>query len=344
MVKSGQKFNEKISIVIINWNGWKDTIECLESLFQIDYPGYQIVIVDNGSQDSSVKRIKDFINGQINIKSPFIENPTIPPQKPMIEYNLDEIKWGWSMINNDAANTPGQVILLKCDKNYGFAEGNNIGIRFSLENLSPDYVLLLNNDTFVERDFLGKLVELAENYQQIGVVGPKVCYYHQPHIINSAGVVMDWYSGTGNNQGIKQLDSGLFDATLDFDALIGVCLLIRASLFEKVGYLDNKFFLLLEETDFCLRVKKNNFRVVFHPKSKVYHKEGFSGSLRPDSLYFSSRNRLFLIKKHQPPEKKLLYILTISLRAMFDSVFFLIRGQMDFSKAIIRGHFHGLLK
>ena len=275
MVKSGQKFNEKISIVIINWNGWKDTIECLESLFQIDYPGYQIVIVDNGSQDSSVKRIKDFINGQINIKSPFIENPTIPPQKPMIEYNLDEIKWGGSMINNDAANTPGQVILLKCDKNYGFAEGNNIGIRFSLENLSPDYVLLLNNDTFVERDFLGKLVELAENYQQIGVVGPKVCYYHQPHIINSAGVVMDWYSGTGNNQGIKQLDSGLFDATLDFDALIGVCLLIRASLFEKVGYLDNKFFLLLEETDFCLRVKKNNFRVVFHPKSKVYHKEGF---------------------------------------------------------------------
>jgi len=339
-----EKFSGKISIIIINWNGWQDTIECLESLFQIGYPNYQIVIVDNGSQDQSVKRIRDYINGRISIESPFIKNPSTAPPRQMIEYSLEEINKSTFMAGKDNLNVSGQVILLKCDKNYGFAEGNNIGIRFSLQNLSPDYVLLLNNDTFVESDFLEKLVEIAENYQRIGVVGPKVCYYHQPNIINSAGVVMDWYSGTGCNQGINKVDSEQFDVTLDFDALIGVCLLIRASLFEKVGFLDKKFFLLLEETDFCLRVKKNNFRVVFHPKSKVYHKEGFSGSLKPSSLYFSSRNRLFLIKKHQTFEKRIFYLIFISLRAILDSTFYLIKGQIEFSRAILRGHLHGLIR
>lgn len=319
-----QKFRSNISIVILNWNGWKDTIECLESLFHINYPHYQIVVVDNGSQDSSVQRIRDYLNGQISIKLPFLKNHTNFFLHPMQEYSLDEINSDSFTLRNDSLDIPGEVFLIKCPENNGFAEGNNIGIKFSLKNLDSDYVLLLNNDTLVESDFLDKLVEIAETYQQIGVVGPKVCYYHQPHIINSAGVIMDWYSGMGCNQGINKVDNGWFDTTLDFDALIGVCLLVRASIFEKVGYLDEKFFLLLEETDFCLRVKKNNFRVVFHPKSKVYHKEGFSGTLKPESLYFSSRNRLYLVKKHQPPKKKLIYLLLISLRAMLDSIFYLV--------------------
>ncbi|CDG65066.1 glycosyltransferase [Methanobacterium sp. MB1] len=251
-----QKFRSNISIVILNWNGWKDTIECLESLFHINYPHYQIVVVDNGSQDSSVQRIRDYLNGQISIKLPFLKNHTNFFLHPMQEYSLDEINSDSFTLRNDSLDIPGEVFLIKCPENNGFAEGNNIGIKFSLKNLDSDYVLLLNNDTLVESDFLDKLVEIAETYQQIGVVGPKVCYYHQPHIINSAGVIMDWYSGMGCNQGINKVDNGWFDTTLDFDALIGVCLLVRASIFEKVGYLDEKFFLLLEETDFCLRVKK----------------------------------------------------------------------------------------
>ena len=232
-MKFNQKLSKKISIVIINWNGWEDTIECLESLFQIDYVNYQIVIVDNGSEDSSVQRIKEYFNGQISIASPFIHKHSDNHQSQVTEYDLDEINNDQAQVRNGNVKAPGQVFLIKNDKNYGFAEGNNIGIRFALENLHPEYVLLLNNDTFVERDFLDNLVEVAENNKRIGVVGPKVCYYDQPHIINSAGVVMDWYSGTGCNQGINEVDSGLFDATLDFDALIGVCLLIRSFIIPR---------------------------------------------------------------------------------------------------------------
>lgn len=97
-----QKFRSNISIVILNWNGWKDTIECLESLFHINYPHYQIVVVDNGSQDSSVQRIRDYLNGQISIKLPFLKNHTNFFLHPMQEYSLDEINSDSFTLRNDS--------------------------------------------------------------------------------------------------------------------------------------------------------------------------------------------------------------------------------------------------
>jgi len=335
------RFNNapEVSIVILNWNGWENTLECLESIFLIDYPNYKIVIVDNGSYDQSIERIRDYAQGKLNIESSLILN-TSPQNRKMVEFSLKEVEEGIS--KKKYLDHKGMVILIKSDKNYGFAEGNNIGIRFALNHLDPDYVLLLNNDTFVEKNFLESLVETAETDKNIGIVGPKVCYYHKPEVINSAGVVMNWSSGIGTNLGIDEVDEGQFNETSDFDALIGVCLLIRTSVFEKIGYLDQKFFLLLEETDFCIRAKNSNFRVIFHPKSKVYHKEGFSGKLNPSSLYFISRNRLFLIKKHQPMKKILIYGTRICLRSFLDSVFYMVKGEVGSSKAVITGLLHGL--
>lgn len=330
----------RVSIVILNWNGWEDTLECLESLFLMDYPNYQIVIVDNGSQDQSIKHIRDYTNGGIKVKSVFAQNRFSSRHCNMTEFTLEEIHD--NIPNKKNLDYTGQIILIKSDENFGFAEGNNIGIRFALNYLDPDYVLLLNNDTYVENSFLENLVEIAETDKTIGIVGPKVCYYHRPEVINSAGVLMNWSSGIGTNLGIGEVDNGQFNKTLDFDALIGVCLLVRTSVFKEIGCLDKKFFLLLEETDFCIRAKNNNFRVIFHPKSKVYHKEGFSGKLNPSSLYFTSRNRLFLIRKHQPVKKIVVYGANICLRAVLDSVFYLFKGEPSSSKAVITGVLHGL--
>ena len=326
----------EVSIVVLNWNGWEDTLECIESIFSSGYPRCKVVIVDNGSQDQSVEHIRDYADGKFGIKSQLRASTSIPKQHKMREFNLNEIE------GKNKLDCHCPLVLIKSPENFGFAEGNNIGIRFALNYLSPDYVLLLNNDTFVEEKFLENLVEVAGKDEYIGIVGPKIYYYHKPDMINSAGVMMNWPSGIGTNLGIGCLDNGQFDETSDFDALIGVCLLIRTSLFEKVGYLDKKFFLLLEETDFCIRARKNNFRVIFHPKSKVYHKEGFSGKLNPSSLYYTSRNRLFLIRKHQPVEKIFVYTLFICLRAVLDSIFYLIKGELDSSRAIFTGTWHGL--
>lgn len=336
-------FNDvpRVSIVILNWNGWEDTLECLESISLINYPNYKIVIVDNGSQDQSIERIRDYTKGKLKVKSSFTKNISPSRHCKLMEFTLKEVHGNIPMDKENLEHT-GQIILIKSGKNFGFAEGNNIGIRFALNYLDSDYVLLLNNDTFVEKNFLENLVEIAETDSTIGIVGPKVCYYHKPEVINSAGVLMNWSSGIGTNLGIGEVDEGQFNETLDFDALIGVCLLIRSSLFEEVGYLDKKFFLLLEETDFCIRAKNSSFRIIFHPKSKVYHKEGFSGKLNQSSLYFISRNRLFLIKKHQPLRRILIYGMRICLRASLDSIFYFFKGELGSSKAVITGIFHGL--
>jgi GT2 family glycosyltransferase len=285
--------------------------------------------VDNGSQDGSISRIKEYAEEK-KIK--------------ISEYTLDEVENRKLKGLNDNLEYDSNYhfILIKSSENHGFAEGNNIGIRFALDYLDPDYILLLNNDTVVDVNFLDGMVKLAETDEKIGILGPKVYYYDKPDVINSAGVKMNWRLGIGKNIGIKEVDNGQFEDILELDSLIGACLLIKSSVFKKIGLMDGKFFLLLEETDFCFRARINDFKIIFFPKSKIYHKEGFSGKLNPASLYYRSRNRLFLIRKHQPVNKTIIYTILISIEAIMNSLIYGVKGEFESSKAIIKGHFDGL--
>src|ERR1700690_2923308 len=138
----------KVSVIILNWNGWKDTIECLESLYQIDYPNYDIILVDNHSEDDSIQKIRDYCEGKIRPKSTFYNYNQENKPIQIFEYTQKEIEKdlqtnkskGYQDLSSDK-----KLILIKNDKNYGFAEGNNVGIRYSLKTLNPQYILLLNN-------------------------------------------------------------------------------------------------------------------------------------------------------------------------------------------------------
>ena len=121
--------NPRVAIIILNWNGWSDTIECIESVYQITYPNYQVIIVDNNSSDNSIKKIKEYAKGELNVESKFF-NYT-PHNKPIEIAQYDE-----DLINDK------QLILIKNRNNYGFAEGNNIGTIFAIKNIKPDYILL----------------------------------------------------------------------------------------------------------------------------------------------------------------------------------------------------------
>src|SRR5579859_6278398 len=116
----------KVSLIILNWNGWKDTLACVNSLSSIAYPNYELIIVDNGSSDESVKKIALWTKNKKNIR--FLIN----------------------------------------EKNYGYAKGNNIAIRNVLKKGKSSYILVLNNDTLVEKNFLIELVTAAEKDKNIG--------------------------------------------------------------------------------------------------------------------------------------------------------------------------------
>ena len=162
----------KVTIIILNLNGWEDTIECLESVYQIEYPNYDVVVVDNDSKDQSVEKIKEYASGSLKVESSFFKYNSDNKPLRLIEYSQEELKSS-DRIEKDLDNLPPEkrIILIKNNQNYGFAEGNNIAIRYALEKLKPDYVLLLNNDTVVDRCFLDELIKIAKSDPDIGNPG-----------------------------------------------------------------------------------------------------------------------------------------------------------------------------
>ena len=245
----------KVSIIILNWNGLEDTIECLESLKKITYPNYEVIIVDNGSEGNDVEVLRQRFGDYIHL----IEN----------------------------------------DKNYGFAEGNNIGMRYAFQNLNPEYLLLLNNDTVVSPHFLTELVEVAKNDGDIGIVGPKICYYHEPQTINSAGGVLLRRIGQPFAIGLHQTDSSRYDILKEVDFIAGCALLIGTEVINRIGLLDPDYFAYAEDLDWCVRAKKAGYRIMFVPRAKIWHKGSSTlGLMSPAYMYLSARNRILFVKKN----------------------------------------------
>lgn len=320
----------RVSIVILNWNGWKDTLECLDSLWEISYPNYDIIIVDNDSYDDSVLKIRKYLelvfDTDDNLKKHF-------EVKEIFQANLSTAE--------PDDSTKNEVTIIKARENLGFSCGNNLGIEYALKFTEPDYILLLNNDTVVKNDFLNGLLAPTMAYEGVAVVGPKTCYFPEKDYINSAGAQMKWPLGIAQNRGIGELDQGQYNETHEVDSVLGACMLIKSHVIEEVGMLDSNFFLMLEETDFCLRVVKAGYKIFYQPSSIIYHKERFSSRLSQLSLYYSYRNRLIMLKKHVSMSKMVVYSNLIFFRALMDAMDFWIRGDWRLSWAIIRGYYAG---
>ena len=247
--------NPKINIILLNWNGYSDTLECLESLKKINYPNYEVVVVDNNSSGDDVKIIKENFG--------------------------DFVK---------------EIIV--SEGNLGFSGGNNLGIKYSLDNGS-NFILLLNNDTVVEPDFLDKLVDSFNKNENVGITAPKINYYYKPEIIWTVGGEISKIRGSGFAYSDKN-ESEIENKEKFVTFASGCCLLIKKEVFENIGFLDEKFFLYVEDTDFCCRTVKAGYKIVVTPKSKIYHKVGnsTSESLKQIPLYYTTRNRLFFAKKN----------------------------------------------
>jgi len=284
----------RVSIVILNWNGWEDTIECLESVYQIDYSNFDVLLVDNHSQDESLEQIRAHCSGELEVISDFFDyNPGNKPLKVQ-EYGED-----WKNIDDLQSVSKSNLIILKNDENYGFPGGNNVGIRFAIKNLDPDYVLLLNNDTVVDKKFLNELVNKGESNKQIGILGPKIYYYTEPDVIWSAGCRISWKLARGIQIGSGELDQGQYDDEKEVEYVSGSALLIKTDVICKIGLMDENYFLYFEESDWTLRANQAGFKSLYVPKSKIWHKVSKSGGgiSKPIGLYYITRNRWIFMRK-----------------------------------------------
>lgn len=333
--------NLKLSIIILNWNGWQDTIECLESVFQNDYSNYNIIVVDNDSEDESVKKIEEYCNGKIKVKSPFFRYD--PDNKPLeiLETEPDDNFERKKIVESSSP----KLFLIKNDKNEGFAEGNNIGIRYALNNLNPDYILLLNNDTVVDKGFLVQMLKISESNDKIGITGPKIYYYDEPNRIWFAKGKISWKFCRGLNTGYNETDVGQYDHVEEVEYISGCAFLIKKEVIEKIGLLDKMFFLYFEEIDWTLRASQIGYKSVFVPRGKVWHKisrsgGGISGNI---GLYYITRNRWLLMKRWAKKTDFLLFIVFQAMGALILPLFLSIyyKNPKLFS-AYYRGIYDGL--
>lgn len=230
------------------------------------------------------------------------------------------------------------IKLIENSHNLGFSGGNNIGIDYCLKH-GADYILLLNNDTTVENDFLFELVKTGESDDKTGLLESKICYHKEPQMIWFAGGKIDWMKIKGTHIGLDQPDDGKYDTVREVDYLTGCCLLVKRSVFEKIGKLSEDYFLYYEDTDFCLRAKKAGFRCIYVPKSKIYHK--VSRSTKPGSpkyIYYHTRNGLMLAKRNGSAVIKIFlypYCMFLFLKQMLKIV--LLPEKKDWAFAVLRG-------
>jgi len=246
----------KIFIIILNFNGWSDTLECLDSLNKVVYDNFEVILIDNGSDDN---------------------------------YRLP------------TTNHQLKIEAIYNKENLGFAGGNNQGIKLALDPPAgggADYVLLLNNDTTVESDFLTKLVQAGEANKKAGILGPVIYDYADRDKIQFAGGKINWAKTRGTHITIPPFEKGGRGEILPTDYITGCCLLIKKEVIEKIGLLSEDYFLYYEDTDWCLRAKKAGYECFLIVDSKIYHKHSKSAQeFSYPYIYYHSRNGLIFASR-----------------------------------------------
>jgi GT2 family glycosyltransferase len=314
----------KVSIILLNWNNWKDTLKCLESLFKIDYPHYDVIVIDNGSKDNSIKNIKEYAEYMLKIKVIIQEYDNNNKQSETFEYNRSEITEKLYQKKIKKSMNIGKLIIIKNSKNYGFTKGNNIGIEYALKFLDPNYILLLNNDTIVKKNFLSELVNVAESDIKIGFVGPKIYYYEYPgenntvcrDIIQYAGASLNLWNFKTIHMGHGEKDIGQYDKINEVDYTHGSCMLVKTQTINDIGLLDEKYVSFREENDWCIRGLKKGWKSYYTYKSVIWHKGGGSTNkkdIQPLVLYYMTRNSFLFMKKHGSNAQKISFIFNFFL-------------------------------
>lgn len=191
------------------------------------------------------------------------------------------------------------VILIENNSNLGFSEGNNVGVRFALEQ-GADYVLLINNDTIVDERMLTELVQVMASDDRIGAVGPKMYFYTAPQTLWAAGGIIHFGVNVSWMRGWNQLDTGQYGDLAEVDYIPGCGLLVRAATIEMVGLIDPDYFAYYEDVDWCWRMKQRGYRIVYVPAAKMWHKASLSldGEYSPKVMYMRGSRSVIFMRKH----------------------------------------------
>ncbi|MCD6089862.1 MAG: glycosyltransferase family 2 protein [Bacteroidales bacterium] len=241
-----------VSIVSVQYGHSEVTLEMIQSLKQISYPNFEIIIVDNASPDGDPDIVKE--------KYP-------------------------------------EIIYIKSETNLGFAGGNNLGIKVA----KGKYILMLNNDTEVDSGFLEPLVSKMESNPKIGIVSPKIKFFHNPDTIQYVGYEhINPITQRGGSKGFGEKDLGQYEEDAEAAYGHGAAMMIPMHVIKEVGLMSEVFFLYYEELDWGHRIRNVGYKIFYVHNSLVYHKESVSTGGRVSTLraYYMTRNRILYLRRN----------------------------------------------
>jgi hypothetical protein len=322
----------RVAIIILNWNGWRDTLECLEAVLALDYPNFLAIVVDNHSTDDSVAKIRSWARGEIPVRTRYVES--FAALKPV---EIVESDPSGDLIGGEGETQAGdhdvpsfrRILLIPSDKNLGFAGGNNVAIRYALE-MRYEYIWLLNNDAVPDREALTQLMISAESDSRNGMVGSKILDYEEPETIQSIGenLVLSRMRGKWPARKWPLSDpSGKVSQPLWMWA---ASLLISRECLEEIRGFDERYFFSYEDIDLCIRARKRQWRLSCCMDSRVWHKGSLKDAAAFKTLlgrriqlnsfsrfklrgYYQIRNEIFFIKNFFPHLLVLSLLLDVGL-------------------------------
>jgi GT2 family glycosyltransferase len=286
----------KVYIVILNYNSWSDTIECLESVFRNRYDNYQVIVIDNNSTNNSMNLLKMWADGMLDFWTTtdnILKKLTFPPvPKPVPYFYLDNNDFqGLDNLKLFPDDIP--LIMIQTGHNLGFAGGNNIAIKLILSKNIKGYIWLLNPDMLVEKQTLKRLVDYGLNNKD-SVIGCHVKDYSDPtKTIFLGGAKINIYTGTisfiSKPQDINKLDY-----------ISGGSLFTHVDNFDKIGLLPEDYFLYWEDTDWCTQGKHKGLRFSVCLEAVCYTKTSSTIGKGYLSDYYYTLNAIKYVMKFYP--------------------------------------------
>ncbi len=263
--------DKQAAIILVNWNGWQDTLECLESILKQDYHRFDIIVVDNRSGDDSVAKIRDWASSeQVEIAAKFqdLVLPLSPRPVPFHEVEVAAI----GQFKKPAEAKSPAVYLIKNNENSGFAIANNIGMQFAMSELDADYLFLLNNDTVIKKDTLRVLVEISDKHPEYSALQAAIYYYDLPETIwHVGGKILPWLQ-------TRKFRAPGGEPLKQTDFVVGAALFLPAATVRSIGALSDRFFHGEEDFEFSMRLRRNQRKAAVAAKAVVYHKVAVSST------------------------------------------------------------------
>jgi GT2 family glycosyltransferase len=330
----------RVAIILVNWNGWRDTIACVETCLALEGPSFRIIVCDNASADGSVDKIAEWAKGNAELaRDPASPVKIATPRLPCGVVTLDR-----AAAERGEDGDGAELVIVCTGANLGFAGGNNVGLRWALAQ-NCTHAWLLNNDTVVPSNALTAMINTMAVDATIGLCGSLVIEYHAPCTVQAYAGSIDRRTFRGRHlaEGLAVSEATSL-AVLQteyplqrWDALypLGASMLASRNFLNEIGLMEESYFLFYEEADWVLRCNRR-YRITISIGSHIFHKHGASigsttghNSVRATSFLF--RSRLLITRRFSP-----LRLPIVIIQMLKEVILALLRGRPAKLRAVTR--------